>query len=236
MRLKPGKDTVLVIPDCQAPYHHQDAIAFLGALKRKWKPTKVVNIGDSVDQHQLGRFVPDPDAPGAGDEHKEALKFLKSLYQLFPNGVEVESNHNFRYAKRAADARLSRAYLRPYEEIMGFPPGWSLAPWFEIDDVVFEHGERASGGQINRNIAMINQQSTVYGHHHSAAGIAYLANRKNLIWAMNVGCLIDHESYGLAYAKTSKFFQTLGAGIVQRGVPYFEPMIIDSKNRWVGNI
>ncbi len=123
------------------------------------------------------------------------------------------------------DARLPKAYLKKYSEIMQYPKGWKLVPHAEIDDVIYEHGERAGGGAVGRTIAMVNAQSTVYGHHHSGAGVSYFANRKRLLFAMNVGCLIDHESYGLAYAKTGRFMQTLGAGVVVKGVPYFEPLV-----------
>ncbi len=224
MKLERGKETVLVISDIQAPYHHPDATRFLRELKKKWKPTKTVCIGDSVDQHQLGRFTPDPNAPSPGDEYELAMAFMKQLYALFPEAVEVTSNHNTRIFKQAHNARIPDAYLKSYEEMMQYPAGWSIKPYVEIDGVMYEHGERAGGGQVNRTIAMVNTQSTVYGHHHSAAGIAYFANRKRLLFAMNVGCLIDHDSYGLAYAKTSRFLQTLGAGIVDKGVPYFEPL------------
>ena len=224
MKLKRGKEVVLAISDMQAPYHHPDAIRFLRELKKKWNPTRVVCIGDSMDQHQLGRFTPDPNAPSPSDEYEQGMVFMREIYKLFPKALEVESNHNTRYLKQAHNGRIPDQYLKSYREIMQYPKGWDIKPYVEIDDVIYEHGERSSGGAVNRSIALANGQSTVYGHHHSAAGVVCIANRKRMIWAMNVGCLIDHKSYGLAYAKTSRFMQTLGAGIVDKGVPYFEPL------------
>ena len=43
--------SVLVISDLHIPYHHPDAFKFLAALKKKYKPDLVVNIGDEIDQH-----------------------------------------------------------------------------------------------------------------------------------------------------------------------------------------
>ena len=45
--------SVLVISDLHIPYHHPQAFDFLKALKAKYKPDHVVNIGDELDK--IGR-------------------------------------------------------------------------------------------------------------------------------------------------------------------------------------
>jgi hypothetical protein len=210
-------------------------LAFLAHVAEKHAPiTNVVCIGDSLDMHRLSRFAPEPDSAGANDEHKAGLAFLKELYALFPVCVEVASNHNARYLHRARDAGLPSSFLRSYADIMESPPGWNLVAYHEIDGVMYEHGDRFGGQSAQRQAMYINGQSTVFGHHHSHAGIQWMQNRKSARWAMNVGCLIDRFSYGLAYAAVSRFYQTLGTGVVLGGVPYWEPMFVDSDNRWVG--
>jgi len=37
---------ILNIPDLHVPYIHQDAFAFLRAVKSKYKPTRVIQLGD----------------------------------------------------------------------------------------------------------------------------------------------------------------------------------------------
>lgn len=227
-----GKERVLVIPDIQAPYHHQDALAFLERLRDDVKPTRVVCIGDSVDFHRLAKFPPVADSPGAAQEHDLALYFLEKLYKLFPVAQEVASNHNMRYAKRASEAGIPSSFLKPYAEIMRHPKGWSIHDYIEIDGVMYEHGDRLPGASQKTAIS-VNWQSTVYGHHHSHAGVQWAANRKRLAFAMNVGCLIDHYSHGLAYARVSRYYQTLGTGVVINGVPQWLPMIVDNAGRWI---
>ena len=39
---------ILVISDTHIPYHHKDSIDFLKAIKRKYKPDRVIHIGDEV--------------------------------------------------------------------------------------------------------------------------------------------------------------------------------------------
>ena len=42
-------DRILFISDMHIPYHHPDTFAFLAAAKKKYKPTRVVCVGDEVD-------------------------------------------------------------------------------------------------------------------------------------------------------------------------------------------
>jgi predicted phosphodiesterase len=44
--------SVLVISDLHIPYHHPQAFDFLQALKTKYKPDHIVNIGDELDAMQ----------------------------------------------------------------------------------------------------------------------------------------------------------------------------------------
>ena len=58
--------SILVISDQHMPYEHPDMFEFLEAVKKKYKPTLVVNIGDEVDKHALSFHDSDADLPSAG--------------------------------------------------------------------------------------------------------------------------------------------------------------------------
>jgi hypothetical protein len=234
--LSTGNERVLVLPDIQAPYHHADTLAFLDYLSDKYQPTRVVCIGDSVDFHRMAKFVPVADSPGPAQEHEQALAFLEQLYKRFPVAHEVASNHNSRYQRKASDSGIPSGFMKPYREILKHPKGWKYSDFVVIDGVMYEHGDRFGGGNATRQAVQVNGQSTVFGHHHAHAGIQYVASRTKLLFAMNVGCLIDHESYGMAYAKVSRLYQTLGAGLVLNGIPLWEPMVLDSKHRWAASL
>src|SRR3989337_1415405 len=100
MKLNVGKERVLVIPDLQCPFEHKQAIPFLLAIKNRFKTSRVVCIGDSMDAHAMSRWAHDPDGMSAGDEYMASLRSLRKLYKAFPNAQEVVSNHNDRIAKR----------------------------------------------------------------------------------------------------------------------------------------
>lgn len=234
MRLKTNKDMVLVIPDLQIPFHHRDAIRFLKWAKETFNPTQVVSIGDEVDQYNLSRYAKDPDAMSAGEELKVTHKYLKELYEVFPEAKACLSNHLDRVLKRAMDAGIPRGYMRSINEFMQAPDGWKWARSWEIGGVRYEHGDACNGQRAHVILAESNRQSTVIGHHHSHGGINYLANASEMIFGMNVGCLIDIDSVAFAYSKAFRHKPTLGLGVVLGGIPAFVPMITNRRGRWVG--
>lgn len=235
MRLPHGKERVLVIPDLQAPFHHKDALAFLKEVAKEVKPTKIVCIGDSIDAYALGSYVRSPEAMGADQEIKKALNFLhKGLYKLFPNAVEVDSNHNNRVFRRAYEAGIPKRFLKSYAEFLQSP--WEFKQSVEIDGVLYEHGEPYGGIAPQKMAALSNMQSTVIGHHHTTAGIQYVSTKTRMLFGMNVGCLIDNETYAFEYNKKYKFHPTLSCGAVLYGTPVLFPMKTKANRRWTGSL
>jgi hypothetical protein len=235
MILKPGTETTLVISDTQSPFHHKDSIRFLAHLKKKHKPTYVVHIGDEVDMHALSDYDADPDGYSAGHELKEAMKFMRLLYKLFPNVLVVTSNHTARPLKRAFKAGIPQAYIKDYSEFLEAPPGWEWADSYVIDGILYEHGEGIPTGTTGAKRCLErNGRSTVHGHLHSGAGVNWYATKEQLHFVMNVGCLIDNNAYAFKYGKHAINKPVIGAGVVINGLPSFEPMLLNKRGRWIG--
>lgn len=230
------KHTVLVIPDTQFPFGHPDTFAFLKAVDAKYKPNEFVHIGDEVDLHALSNFEHDPDGYSAGHELKAALKDMHKLYKMFPNMKVCTSNHTARPFRKAYKHGIPRAFLKDYHEFMEAPKGWEWAEKWEIDGVIYEHGEGQTGVNGAIKAALGNMQSTVIGHLHAFAGIQWSANPRHLIFGFNVGCLIDNKAYAFAYGKTFKNKPIIGCGVVIKGIPVFVPMLLNKRGRWVGSL
>ena len=227
---------VLVIPDLHVPFHHQDAFKFLAAVKRKYKPNEVINLGDLEDWHSISMHDHDPEGLSAGDELKELRKQVKPLFKMFPKMKICTSNHGSLPFRRAFKFGLPSELIKSYREILQAPKGWVWADQWEVDKIIFEHGDPFSGQQAAIKAAEQNMQSTVIGHVHSFAGIQYSANSRHLIFGFNVGCLIDKDAYAFAYAKKIKRKPILGCGLIVDGVPTFIPMQLNAKGRWLGKI
>lgn len=230
--MKKQKNTVMAIPDLHIPFHHKDAFAFLAAVKAKYKPTIVVNMGDLEDWHSISMHDHDPDGLSPGDELKALRKAIKPLFKLFPKMYICTSNHGSLPLRRAFKYGMPSELIKSYRDIIEAPASWHIADSWEFDNIVYEHGEAFSGAAGAIKSANANMQSTVIGHIHAFAGIQYSANSKHLIFGFNVGCLIDRHKYAFAYGKKIKAKPILGCGIIKNGIPTFIPLIIDNKGNW----
>ena len=77
------RKSILVIADQHAPYHHPDTLDFLAAIKRKYKPDCIVNIGDELDWHSISFHDKHPGLYGASHELTVASDFLRNFIRCF---------------------------------------------------------------------------------------------------------------------------------------------------------
>lgn len=228
-----------MISDLQAPAEHKDALIFAIHVDKTWFPDSkrvVVNVGDEVDQHTLGKWPANPDGRSGGDELKEARLRLSYWFQAFPNVFVCMSNHTYRAWKKASLAGIPSEFMKSVGEVYQAPPGWKWKDKWISDGICFEHGENVSGPTAALNAAIQNQMSTVIGHQHSHAGVLWRHSEAGALFGMNTGCLIDVSQYNFDYAKNIRIKPSLGMGVIRNGIPYFVPMIVNHENRWVGRI
>ena len=226
-------NSVLVISDLHIPYHHQDAFDFLKALKKKYKPDMIVNIGDELDHHAISMHEHNPDLMSAGDELKNSRVYVRELEKIFPEMTLVHSNHSSLVYRRALKYGLPKDYLKSYNEFLGVGNGWQ---W--VDDLTitlsdgsrcfFTHGISADVLKVAAQYGM----NTVQGHFHTKFSIGYFSNPDALIWGMQVGCLINQKSMAFDYAKNFKSRFIVGCGMIINGQPKLMPMVLDKDGRW----
>ena len=227
---------VLVISDLHIPYHHKDSFNFLKEIKKEFKPDKIVNIGDSLDQHALSFHDSSPDLYSAGHELQKAKEYIKELEDIFPEVIEVDSNHSSLIYRRALKHGLPRAYLKDYGDFL------ETKKWKWVDDLTltlsnnqrcfFTHGRSADILKVSQTMGM----SAVQGHYHTKLLISWWANPDNLFFAMNVGCLINQKNMAFNYARNFKTRFILGCGIIINGFPRLLPMVLDNSGSWIKKI
>jgi predicted phosphodiesterase len=221
---------VLVLTDTHCPFMHRDAIAFLSAVADQFHPDIIVHNGDVADFHFASRWSKSAHNSGES-EVAEAVVQLESLSTLFPRVRVVRGNHDTRIQDRLDDLGLPRHIVRSMNAILGLPVGWKWCDEYEVDGVIYEHGENYSGRDAHLKAARGNLQNTVIGHVHAHAGIQYVECRRRHLWGMNAGCLIDNRAYAFEYAKKHSTPVT-GCGMVVDGIPAFLPMMLDGHRRW----
>jgi len=227
---------ILIISDMHLPYQHKDSIIFLKEIKKEFKPDMIVNIGDLLDFHAISMHEHNPDLYSAGMELDKAKEYIKQLEDIFPEVVEVDSNHSSLVYRRALKFGMSKQFLKPYGEFLG------TRKWTWVDDLTltmsdgkrcfFTHGRSADILKVSQTMGM----SAVQGHYHTKFLISYWANPDNLFFAMNVGCLINQKSMAFNYAKNFKTRFILGCGIIINGVPRLLPMVLNNNGDWIKKI
>jgi hypothetical protein len=234
MIISEGQETVLIISDLQIPFEHVDSLEFLKYTVDKYKPTKIVSIGDELDFHCMSRYFKDPDGYGGGQELSIALQHLHQFYDAFPNVMACTSNHMDRPYARAFEAGIPKSFLKDIHEVLEAPKGWEWRDKWVIDNVAYVHGHCLPGGKHGiQRAAFEYNKSVVFGHVHAHAGIYYKADDERLQFAMNVGCLIDTSAYAFMYGKNYISKPILGCGIVHKGLPLFVPMVLNTSGRWI---
>ena len=226
---------LLLLSDHHAPYNHRDAVDFYAAIKHKYKPTRVVHVGDEVDAHATSFHDSDPDLPSAGEELKRAIKALRPLYELFPKVDLVDSNHGSMVYRKGKHHGIPRKYLRDYGDILEAPPGWQWHNHLLIklprkQTLYVCHGSRKDGMRLAQTMGCC----VVQGHYHTEFNIKYSSSPAQLYWSMQVGCMIDDDSLAFHYNKTTDLRPIIGCGIIIDGLPKLLPMVLNKRGRWIG--
>lgn len=228
------KKRILFISDMHVPYHHKDSIRFLKALKKKYKPHLVVSVGDLGDFHNISFHKSDPNLPNAGDELKALQKYSREIEKIFPKMIITMGNHDALPLRQLFNNGLPHSFLLPYNDIYGVGKGWQFVPDLTIKDgaeiVYVVHGISKAGIKL----AAQRGVHVVQGHYHTDFRIDYVSNPRNLLWSMQVGCLINREALAFAYDKLNLNRPIIGCGVVENGQPKLLPMVLKSTHKWNG--
>jgi len=230
-------NSILVISDLHSPFMHQDTVPFLKAVKNRFKPDLVINIGDEIDGHSWSYHEKDQSLPNPDLEISLAIKKLKPIYKLFPNCHVIDSNHGSLAIRKSKTNSIPNAFIRPNKEVIKAPQGWTWHKQLYIkmsngNMVKFVHGIGSNAWKSAKDLGI----SLVQGHYHTKlfSHIEFVQSLNKTIFALQVGCLIDDYSMAFAYNKTIAKRPSIGCGVIVRGIPMPIAMIRDKHNRWVG--
>lgn len=202
------QNNVLIIGDLHCPFEKEGYLEFCLQQYNLFGCTKVVFIGDLIDNHYSSYHEANPDGFSAGEELDRAIARVDKWYKAFPNATVIIGNHDRIITRKAFSAGLSSRWVREYKEVLNTPT-WDFVESIEIDGVMYVHGE----GGTARTRVKSEGQSIVQGHLHSQA---YVEWNNNKIFGMQVGCGIDDTQFAFAYAKAGKK-SIISCGVVLGG-------------------
>ena len=229
--------SVLIISDTHIPYHVPELMDFLKLLKKKYKPDRVIHIGDEVDKHAMSFHDSDPDLPSAGDELRISKKYIWELKKIFPDMILLHSNHSSLIYRKALKHGMPRAYLRSYNDFLEVDKRWKWVDDLNLklsdgSECFFTHGVSADGIKL----AMQYGKNVCQFHFHSKFNIQYFSNPDNLVWSLQCGCLTKQSSLAFGYSKNFRLRFVIGTGAIINGQPMLYPMILNNKGEWIGKI
>lgn len=239
------EDNVAVISDLQIPFHHKDAFDFLRFVKKEFKITKWVCVGDEVDQSFLSYHEKDPNGDSAKEEIRKGRLALKELATIVETNWKKQkikdfliawSNHGALHLRKAKTAGIPDDYIKSPNEVWGVPKSWK---WF--DEIVLKYPHQPEilikhqMSNNSKNNVLSRQCSVITGHFHTTMDLICRTNHYGqLMFGAIIGCLIDrfHPTFG--YASNQKDVQQLGILVLVSGSPVLVPMWVDKNNRWIG--
>ena len=228
---------ILCISDQHMPYEHPDMFRFLAAIKKKYKPTLVVNGGDEIDAHALSFHDSDSDLPSAGDELVRASVKLKKLEKMFPTMLILDSNHGSLAVRKMKHHGIPMKYLATPQQIYGVSKKWQ---WVNDLTLILPNKQAVyfCHGMTKQGIKLAAQRGTnvVQFHYHTEFRIDYIGNPSSLLWSLQSGCLIDRKALAFAYDKLNLNRPIIGTSMIIDSKPLLIPMVLDGKGRWVNKL
>ena len=101
-----GDHRVLCIGDLHAPFDLEEYYDFCCDIADKYKPTKVVFIGDVIDNHYASYHETDPDGLSGAEELFLSIERIKRWYNRFPEAYIIIGNHDRMVMRKAQTSNV----------------------------------------------------------------------------------------------------------------------------------
>lgn len=233
-------ERVLCFGDMQAPFQHEDSVAFLSRVVAEYKPDACVMMGDEADLNFLKKAYMTAESLGPVQELEKACEYLQEIFKIVPEAICLTSNHvDDRISYAATQGNIPSPMLRMWRDTINAPKGWVWRDYVFMGDWLFEHGQKiAKGSRTNlqeQAAKRFNKHvSIMRGHHHSELG-----EHVKPVWGLDfkqlrqcfTGCLMDFRKAG--YTRDALM---IGCVMLIKGVPHPIAMPRTESNRWTGSL
>lgn len=206
---------VLQFNDTHLPFSKIEYLYWVRDIAIQFGANVIVHGGDLVDSHALSFHDNEPDAMGAEDEFKQAFEMIQEYIKVFPYVSFCMGNHDRIPERKAATLGLSTRHIKSFSQLYELPDTWVVRDYHIINNVKYEHGDRAKGGLHGAfNTAINNRMSTCVSHYHGNAGVKYQNNGGDMIFGLAGGCLLDNDLYAFRYGVKASNKPIVGCSII----------------------
>lgn len=224
-------ERILVVPDCHHPYVDHAAWTIMLRAGRRFKPDRIIVLGDFGDFYCVSSHRKDPNLPSRLEDEIDACNV--ALDQLDRLGTKhkyfVAGNHEDRLARYLADRAPAVANLVKAESLLRLRErGWHYTRYsklLRIGKVYYTHDPAGAGVYAHFRAGLKTGHPIVFGHTHRAA-LTYMGNvtgEKRV--AMMAGWLGDPDraTYAHDAGKTHDWMHSFVVGYMEpNGVTHFQ--------------
>jgi hypothetical protein len=220
----------LIIPDTHFPFASQRVLDAIYEWAQKYKPARVVQVGDLYDLYAHSKFPRSQNVYNPKQEEELGRKGAEAMWseirRILPQAecVQLIGNHDLRPLKQtlAMMPSLEHVIEKYLQELMTFP-GVKLIgdprQEYECEGVQYIHGYRSGFGAHLRQ-TLVN---TVHGHDHKL-GVAFHRVRGQTLWELHSGFAGDSESKVFHYTPQKSTQEMPGFGFLDERGPRAIPV------------
>lgn len=208
----------VIIGDTHFPFIHEPSLQKTLDFIAKFKPKRVVQIGDLYDMLSHSKFPRSQNVYTPKEEmrlgREGAVKMWKAIIEAVPNVEchQILGNHDIRPMKRIIELYPEAELFMDFEKWFKFESVNTLMDTRELlvlDGIAYTHGHRSKLGEHMEYI----RQSCIHGHDHKA-GIVYKNYGDAVLFEMSAGYLGDPESKALGYMPLKHTHSTHTLGLI----------------------
>lgn len=214
---------VLICPDVHLPYHHKQSWETFLEVARKWKPDKLVILGDAVDFDEVSSYIKDPNERMPFDlEVAMSNSELDKIGALkIPDVTFCEGNHEYRLARYLAERAPELAGIVSAKKLLKIQErGWKWVKYGHhttIGKLHFAHDVGYSGDNAAKQSLTAFGGNIVFGHTHRAVGhyVSTINGERHVAWTLgwlgNPECISyktrsrvlreNQHGFGIAYVR-----------------------------------
>jgi predicted phosphodiesterase len=209
-----GHKRIAVFSDIHAPFHNITALTAAINFTKKEKPDALLLNGDTIDCHQLSRFIRDPKKRN----FKQELDTFKSLFEVFEKQLKCKiyfkiGNHEERY---------EHFLYQKAGELVGIEE-------FEFSNII---KARARGIEVisDKRYMQMNELCGIHGHEYIGGISAPVNPARGLFLRSKVSCFQGHNHQTSEHTEptlTGKMVTTFSIGCLSELHPQYMPL-----NKW----
>jgi len=203
-----GFKKVGILSDVHLPYHNIDALTCAISYLKKEKVDALLLNGDTMDCHQLSRFVRDPKKR----DFKYELDTLKAFMEVIEKQLKCKvffkvGNHEARYEKFLTEKASELKGVEEFEFeniIKARAKGIDMIEsnrFMKLNELNGIHGHEYIGGisapvNVARGLYMRGKVSAFQGHNHSTSEHSETDMNGKITTTWSIGCLSElHPAY-----------------------------------------